>query len=109
MGHHNTTHEKGKTLHQFEMVAITQEQTILNYFHRNPASKLSPSKVRRLAFDQSRPPEITSVRRAMSNLTKQGSLTKTDLKAEGPHGRPEYCWALKEKARHPYRESWKNN
>ena len=37
---------------------------------------------------------ITSIRRAMTNLTKRGVLVKTDHKRRGRHGRSEYMWQL---------------
>ena len=37
---------------------------------------------------------LTSVRRAISNLTAAGVLVKLDLVVDGPWGRPEGLWSL---------------
>jgi hypothetical protein len=38
---------------------------------------------------------ITSIRRALTNLTEQGLLVKTDLQRMGAKGKPEYIWKVK--------------
>jgi hypothetical protein len=38
---------------------------------------------------------ITSIRRAMTNLTDAGFLEKTDHKRKGPKGKAEYIWKVK--------------
>jgi len=37
---------------------------------------------------------ITSVRRAITTLERNGQLRRTDRQQIGPYGRPEYVWAL---------------
>jgi DNA-binding transcriptional regulator PaaX len=36
---------------------------------------------------------LTSVRRALTNLSKQGKLIKTDEKKKGIYGRDEFIWS----------------
>ena len=38
---------------------------------------------------------ITSIRRAITNLTNDEKLVKTDNQKTGPYGKPSYCWKLK--------------
>lgn len=94
--HYNTTKESGATLRQFEMISQTQEQRVLNYFRRYGFGLLlTPSEVRVRVFNhKTKLPEITSVRRALTNLTSEGNLIKSKQKRMGPHGRHEYCWKL---------------
>ena len=37
---------------------------------------------------------ITSIRRALSDLTSECKLTKTDNKKLGPYGKHEFTWKL---------------
>ncbi len=39
---------------------------------------------------------ITSIRRAMTNLTNRGNLVKTDAQVTGAKGKPEYIWKIKQ-------------
>jgi hypothetical protein len=89
--HHNTTNESEQLLIDFQKKAIKQEEMILSFFklHRQP---YAPSQVHTCLFDSSIP--LTSVRRAMTNLTYYGLLKKTELKMMGSFGRPEYLWSL---------------
>ena len=38
---------------------------------------------------------ITSVRRAMTDLTTEGWLTKTDIMKKGRYGKEVHCWKAK--------------
>ena len=90
MTYFNTTQETGEQLARYESKASTQEAKILAYFERSSAFLITPSEVRRAVFDNDVP--ITSVRRAMTNLTNEKKLSKSAEKRKGPHGRPEHCW-----------------
>jgi hypothetical protein len=57
--------------------------------------KMSPSLVLRFLGLDSKVP-LTSVRRAIHDLTDQGKLIKTDLKIKGMYGRAEHVWEIKE-------------
>lgn len=92
MTYYNTTHESGNNLTQFELKASSQEQMILDFFRRHPGEMFTPSDIWvRLHSKMKRAP-LTSIRRAITNLTGPGGLEKTDLKTMGPYGRPEYYW-----------------
>jgi hypothetical protein len=73
----------------FEQKAKHQERIILWCFN-SLKKPLSPSKVHEVVSLQNTP--LTSIRRAITNLTKQGKLRKTNIKVQGKYGRQEYCW-----------------
>ena len=55
----------------------------------------SPSEI--LIYCMKHTVPLTSVRRAVTNLTNRGDLVKTDKQVKGPYGRPEYQWRLAHK------------
>lgn len=89
---YNTTAEAGALLERFRIQAETQEHKILELFLAE-RSELAPSEVC-VRADLNRAP-LTSVRRAMTNLTRYGLLEKTAVKIDGPYGRPEHRWRLR--------------
>ena len=93
MTYFNTTHLTGKILTDFRRKAKNQEEKILAEFLLFPWMEVSPSKIQELVFPTNWPP-ITSVRRALTNLTKAGDLIKTEKQTNGRYGRPEYKWRL---------------
>jgi hypothetical protein len=95
-GYFNTTSEKSDTLKKYEEIAGEQERKVLQFFRKYP-SQLSPSEVLTLFIDVHGYLNIplTSIRRAITNLTDRGYLTKTDIKHKGLYGRDEYIWELK--------------
>ena len=94
MSFYNTISLKGDELKEAEEKAETQEDKVLDFFQRHSRWHYTPWEVRRLVFAGSNVP-ITSVRRAINNLTDAGKLEKTDEKRVGPYGKPSYAWALK--------------
>jgi len=70
----------------------SQEEIILSYFKAHPDLHLAPHEVHRAAFLHFVP--LTSVRRAITNLAKDGFLAKTCLTTPGLYYRPVHCWAL---------------
>ena len=107
MTYFNTTNESGATLKNNVAKAKSQEKEILNIFlddiirmetiyfisdkDTNEYKGYTPSQMT-FYFDY----PITSIRRALTNLTKQGKLIKTDEKRIGMYGRSEYVWKLNE-------------
>lgn len=90
--HYNTTSEVGETLQLFRARARTQEDEVFNVF-RSYRSPLAPSQVQQLS-PRLRVCPLTSIRRAIHELTDEGRLRKLDRKRCGPFGRPEYMWEL---------------
>lgn len=89
---YNTTHETTKKLMTWRRSAHNQAARILEHFEHNPGGNFTPSEVLQFVFEGTCP--ITSVRRAMTNLTADGKLQKTTIQRDGPYGRPEYAWRL---------------
>lgn len=89
--HHNTTFESGETLDLFEQKATCQEETILSFFSSRPHQEFTPDEVQQRVLPNA---PITSVRRAISDLTKLGALEKTENKRQSIYGRPAHTWKL---------------
>ncbi len=90
--YYNTTNAEGRELIEHEHKAKSQELKILRFFMQQGMLGFTPSKIRRKVFSDKTP--VTSVRRALSNLTKAGDLVKTGSKSEGDYGRPEHLWQI---------------
>ena len=93
MSYFNTTRLEGEQLRNEITNAEYQEDKVMAIFkhHRvniKPFKGLSPSDVHIHLTEY----PITSIRRAMTNLTNRGSLFKTGTQKEGPYGKPEYLW-----------------
>ena len=87
--YYNTTNETGNDLKESHKKAESQQQKILDIF--KTSKEASPSQVM-LALPVGT--LITSVRRCITDLTKEGHLEKTTRKRIGIYGRPEYIWKL---------------
>jgi hypothetical protein len=90
---YNTAKLSGEELKQAIAHAKSQEETILLLF-TNRFRTATPSQVKQALKWCDKHWEITSVRRALSNLTKDGKLEKTHHQRPGPHGMPEHIWQL---------------
>ena len=91
MVYYNTTHVARDELALYRKRATTQQQIIRNQFLLE-APSLTPSEIWSQTFERSCP--LTSIRRAISNLTDDGFLVKTNSQRKGIYGRPEYVWTL---------------
>jgi hypothetical protein len=92
MTYHNTTNQSGSTLKEYTEKAKSQDEIILELYKKH--KRLSPSRVFVL-MQGIAPAPITSFRRAISNLTKDGKLVKTNETVLGIYKRPEYVWEIK--------------
>lgn len=92
----NTTNLAGQNLYAVVQRSKTQNQVILEFFKKNPTSLYTPFDVREAVWppEHCNQPPITSVRRAITSLTKDGKLLKTNVKIMGPEGEKNYCWRL---------------
>lgn len=90
--YHETATEPGAKVETYEQLAQTQEEKIAALFHVEPGKAWAPSALRDKLFSKLVP--VTSVRRALSNLTRDGVLAKTDDTVDGPHGHAEHLWRL---------------
>ena len=89
--YYNTTSEKGSRLKRSRTRTRTQEEKIFSFF-LTYGEPLSPSMI--LDKMNLKCP-ITSVRRALTDLTKKGKLTKIDELVMGGYGKKEHLWRLK--------------
>jgi hypothetical protein len=91
MTYHNTNCESGETLKRSRKQANKQEKIVLAVF-RNEKRLLAPHQVHAIGFDGHTP--LTSVRRAITNLTDLGYLEKTDEMVMGLFGKAVHMWKL---------------
>lgn len=90
---YNTIHEDSETLRESIRNAKSQEEKIELFFRATPDKLFTPFDIQYLGvFDNNVP--ITSIRRAMTNLSEKGVLEKTGNKREGGYGKDNYCWRL---------------
>jgi len=89
----NTTNEAGNNLKENVEKATSQNEKILKFFRAHPHESFTPFYIQRVLGMKDTP--ITSVRRAITTLTNNGDLEKTDKKSEGRYGRDNYEWKLK--------------
>jgi len=86
---YNTNDETGNTLTNSRNNSNKQKDVIYRVFQSNPNMTLTPFEIES-AVAQSWP--ITSIRRAITDLTSEGKLQKTETKRMGPYGKQTYCW-----------------
>ena len=91
MNYFNTTNETGQVLISFEDSAKTQDDIILELYHKT-SHPMSASTVFRFLEFKKWP--ITSIRRSITNLMNKGYLEKTKTKTNGMYNRPEYLYRL---------------
>lgn len=89
MAYYNTTHEEQSVADAELRNCNRQEASILILFRERPSDLLSPWDVAVHV-----PFPITSVRRAISDMSDRGLLVKTTTKKQGPYGKSSYCWRL---------------
>ena len=90
--YYNTTGLSGDELKEKHHQSSRQSDKIIRYF-RKIGKPMTPSDVHTNLFDEHTP--LTSVRRAISNLTnRDGLLRKTQMKKIGIYGSKEFFWEL---------------
>jgi len=93
--YHNTNAEEGNTLTESNRKASKQEDAILEFFKRNPGKAYSPEDIYSELITLQNSP-LTSIRRAITNLTTQMKLQKTDEQRTGSFGKKIFCWKYRE-------------
>jgi len=96
--YYNTTNENGSLLKTSLKQADNQEQLTLAVFQTYPNDNLSANDVWGFLIDNESINEqtpLTSIRRAITDLTNRDRLVKTDKKVLGLAGRRTYTWRLK--------------
>lgn len=89
---HNTNNEQGETLYKSIEKARTQEDEILGYFEYHKGKSFSPEQIWKTILPNC---PLTSVRRAMSNLTHAKKLEKTNETTIGMYKKKISLWKLK--------------
>lgn len=92
MSYHNTNRETGVVLAASEARAATQEDQVRAFFESHPGQLLAPHEVHEHVMTQS---PLTSVRRAMTNLTNRGVLEKTSQMETGTYDKQVHRWRLR--------------
>lgn len=90
MGFYNTTKESGQQLLDFQEKTENQEKLIFAFFEKHRDHAFTPFEIME-AMNLIGVP-ITSIRRAMSDLTKSGKIVKTNKMKPGRKGRRNYTW-----------------
>lgn len=88
---HNTIREEGTELARSERQASSQEERVLTFFQDRPWGGWSPFQIQRLVLPEC---PITSVRRAMTNLSNQGKLEKSNIMMLERYGKKNHYWHL---------------
>ena len=91
--YYNTNKTTGTKLKKYKETSTKQEGLILELFRLNPKLELSPFEVQTALkrFNVLTAP-ITSIRRAITDLTSSRKLVRTKTRKLGPYGRDSFCW-----------------
>lgn len=87
---HNTTDERNIT--ELNAKAESQEDKVLTYFRERPTRAFTPFEVQKIVLPNC---PITSVRRAITNLTNKGELRKLPYKKTEKYGVSNFQWMYK--------------
>jgi hypothetical protein len=90
--YYNTNNEPRPERQVSEKKALNQQQIVLNIYQQYQGRRLGPSDI--LHYFPGVP--ITSIRRAITNLTSAGLLEKTDKFSFGNYNKVEHLWQLAE-------------
>lgn len=89
----NTINFDGEDLKRENAKAAKQEELILALFKANPNHRFSPDQIHDIfAKKYNLYPPITSIRRAITNLTNRFQLMKTDEMVAGKYHLPTHTW-----------------
>ena len=91
--YYNTTHLEGVELEKLIENAKNETVKILAFFRSNPGERYTPFEIQTILKS---PAPITSIRRAISTLTKEGYLIKTTYRKAGPYNTLNYTWKLRQ-------------
>lgn len=96
---HNTIDANAEELEQHKAKAESQGDQILRIFNGHPERDFTPCEIHgklwyKLWDDR---PLLTSVRRSITDLTRHGSLERTNTRRLGAHGAMNYTWRLRQK------------
>tara|TARA_B100002019_G_scaffold107922_1_gene92747 strand:- start:7970 stop:8308 length:339 start_codon:yes stop_codon:yes gene_type:complete len=92
--YYNTNKESGKTLITSKTKANKQELKVLKFFQANNKDERFSAEDVLAQVDFGKSVPITSVRRAMTNLTYAGYLKKTSFMKKGTFGKQIHTWQI---------------
>lgn len=95
---HKVAHYSDSQIRHLRDSATKQEKIIARFFYHNPDHHIGPG---RLHDQQGYDWPVTSTRRAITNLTTDGILVKTEFQSAGPYGRPEHHWQWRNPKKDP--------
>lgn len=90
---YNTIDLTGQELQKAKAETLKQEELIATIFKRNSDKAISPSQILQVVnshYGLNWP--ITSIRRAITNLTDKDTLVKLKTIENGIYGKPEHQW-----------------
>ncbi len=88
--YHDSTNIIGPAIDRYKYIALSQDQQVLKFMRSCPGFTFSAEDVHNVLFGPNVP--LTSTRRAMSNLTRDGLIVKTADQVIGQYGRPVCKW-----------------
>lgn len=90
---YNTIDLTGQELEKAKAQTLKQEELIATIFKKNCHKEISPSQILDIVnkhYGLNWP--LTSIRRAITNLTEENALVKLQTMKEGIYGKPEHLW-----------------
>jgi len=90
--YYNTNNESDLDLRSSWTATAKQDELILRIFMLSPNHLFTPDDIQEACERCERIWPITSIRRAISTLTKYGNLTKTNELREGKYGKKTHTW-----------------
>lgn len=91
---YNTIGLQGKDLFSSQQRVKKQEDIILQIFAED-GEEMTPFEVSRVLQQQGYDYPITSIRRAITDLTRDGKLEKTLTRRDGGYGQKNYTWKIR--------------
>ena len=96
--YYNTTREEGVQLKLNIEKAHNQKHKVLSVFQKNPTQSCCADDIFRVLTERDEintKTPLTSIRRAITDLTNDDYIVKTDKRVMGSAGRKTYTWRLK--------------
>ena len=89
----NTISESGEQLKRSKLKNGCQQAKIYQYLLIRKGTAFTPCQIHSAIFNNDTP--LTSCRRALTNLTEVGLITKFDEQTMGNFGKKTYTWGIK--------------
>lgn len=93
LSYYDMTNLQDQDLFREQINAESQEARVFNHFINHRRFEFTPFDILHQVFDDAVP--VTSVRRAITNLTDRGQLVRTNNKRPGDYGKLCYTWRAK--------------